>query len=507
MIMPEPLLRMEGITKIYPGVVANHNVNLTILPGEIHALLGENGAGKSTLMNILSGLTTPDAGTIYWQGQGVHIDNPRKATQIGIGMVHQQTMLIPVFTALENIILTAPDNGRVWLKSAATNRAIQPLLDELGLDIDLNVRIETLSPGMRQWVELIKALYRGASLLILDEPTAILTPREVERLFGVLRRLVDGGRAVIFISHKLDEVMAISDRVTVMRQGRTVATLNIRSTHKPELATLMVGHPATLDVGKPPVAQTGVPVIQLFDVDGPSPLKGISLTVHAGEIVGIAGVDGNGQSALLDVLCGLRHPSRGQVIVQGVDVTHQAPHDIHKKVHIGYIPEDRQTRGLAQDMSVQDNLMLRRYNTPTLSRGGFLRHRRIRAFAVDLAQRFDIRAPGISTPVGSLSGGNQQKVILARELSENPVALIVANPTAGLDVGAAAAIHDELRQRRNQGAAILLISSDLEEILALSDRIAVLYNGAIMGIVPGDTAERTQIGRMMAGARLADIPQ
>ncbi|MCC7448080.1 MAG: ABC transporter ATP-binding protein [Anaerolineae bacterium] len=503
--MPKPLLRMEGITKIFPGVVANHNVNLTVQPGEIHALLGENGAGKSTLMNILSGLTAPDAGHIYWQEQPVQLDSPHQAARLGIGMVHQKTLLIPVFTALENIILTARDDSQVWIKPEAAARSVQPLLDELGLAIDLNTRIEALSPGIRQWIELIKALYRGAFLLILDEPTAILTPGEAERLFGILRRLVDSGRAVIFISHKLDEVMAISDRVTIMRQGHTITTLDTRSTNKPELAALMVGHAVALDADKPPIGQMGDPVIELIDVEGPAPLQDISLTVHTGEIVGIAGVDGNGQSALLDVLCGLRHPSRGRVIVQGADVTHQTPRDIYKRVHIGYIPEDRLTVGLVQDMSVQDNLILRQYNTSTLSRGGFLRHGRIKAFTTDLAQRFDLRAASMNTPVGSLSGGNQQKVILARELYENPTALTVANPTAGLDVGAALSIHQALRQRREQGTAILLISSDLEEIVALSDRIAVLHNGMIMGIVPGDAAERTRIGLMMAGTRLADI--
>ncbi len=503
--MPEPLLQMKGITKIYPGIIANHNVNLTIMPGEVHALLGENGAGKSTLMNILYGLATPDAGHINWQGQPVHIDSPRKAAQIGIGMVHQQALLIPVFTALENISLNMQDAGGFWLKTEAAVRSVRALLDEFSLGIDLNMRIEAMSPGIRQRVEIVKALHRGATLLILDEPTAVLTPGEVESLFRILRQLAASGRAVIFISHKLDEVMAISDRITVLRGGRTIATLDTRSTSKPELAALMIGHPVTLDAGNPPTSHKGDPIIRLVDVEGPDQLRGVSLTVHAGEILGIAGVDGNGQRALLDALCGLRHPAHGQIMIANVDITRKTPRDMLRAVQMGRIPEDRLMIGLVREMSVQDNLMLRQYHTLALSRGGFLRHRRIKTLAVDLARRFDIRASSVNTLVGSLSGGNQQKVILARELSENPTTLIVANPTAGLDIGAAVYIHRELRQRRDAGAAILLISSDLEEILSLSDRIAVLHNGAIMGVVPGDQAERTRVGLMMAGTRLIDL--
>ncbi len=505
-----PLLQMENITKIYPGVVANHNISLTIMPGEIHALLGENGAGKSTLMNVLYGMTTPDSGRILWKGQPVHIDSPRTANKLGIGMVHQHFMLVPVFTALENIVMSAPGDS-FWLRTRNTAEAVKKLSDEFGLDIDLNMRVEAMPLGMRQRVEIVKALHRGANLLIMDEPTAVLTPGEIDGLFRILRRFVAGGQAVIFISHKLDEVMTISQRVTVLRDGHAVKTLETATTNKHELAELMVGRPVSLTVDKPPRKASGEPALRLDDVyvthvEGRDQLKGVSLAVLPGEILGIAGVDGNGQRALLEAICGLRHPSRGRIFIQNVDVTEKSPREIVRLTNVGRIPEDRHAMGLVLKMPVRDNLALQKYPSAPLSWGWLLRFGSMTSFAEHLAEQYDIRTPSVLIPVSALSGGNQQKVILAREMSENPPVLVVANPTRGLDVGATEYVYQQLLQQREQGAAILLISSELEEILWLSDRIAVLHAGEIMGVLPGDEAEPTRIGLMMAGTRLADLP-
>lgn len=504
----ELLLNMVGITKIYPGVIANHQVNLSIMPGEIHALLGENGAGKSTLMNVLYGMTTPDSGQIYWKGQPVQIGSPRAAAQLGIGMVHQHFMLVPVFSALENIALSVQSDGGVWLDMDKVAERVDQIIKEFGLEIDLHTPVDRMPLGMQQRVEIIKALYRGAELLILDEPTAVLTPGEIEGLFRILRRATAEGYAVVFISHKLDEVMEISDRVTVLRDGRAIKTLQTARTSQQELAQLMVGRQVTLTIEKPPQQRGDKALLRLEDIhvapiEGRDQLKGISLAIHPGEILGIAGIDGNGQRALLEAICGLRHPTHGRIVMLDVDTTHKAPREIMDRIDIGRIPEDRHRMGLLLNMPIRDNLALQEYRLSELSwRGWVLRGKIILAFAQKLVDMFDIRTPSVTAPVSSLSGGNQQKVIVAREMNSNPKILIVANPTRGLDVGAMEYVYQQLLQQRAQGTAILLISSELEEILQLSDRIAVLYGGEIMGILPDSEADRTQIGLMMAGTRL-----
>jgi simple sugar transport system ATP-binding protein len=509
--MTSALLKMENITRLYPGVIANDNVNFSVLPGEIHALLGENGAGKSTLMNVLYGMTTPDSGQIYWNDQPVHIDSPRAANELGIGMVHQHFMLVPVFTALENIVLSVQDEAGVWLQTNQVEARVRQMSDEFGLEIDLNMLTEQMPLGMQQRVEIVKALYRGATLLILDEPTAVLTPGEIDGLFRILRQAAQDGYAIIFISHKLDEVMKISDRVTVLRDGHTIATLETAATNKQQLAELMVGREVTLQVEKPPQATGTRSLLQLDNVsvdpiEGRDQLRGVSLEVRPGEIFGIAGIDGNGQRALLEAICGLRHPSSGHIHILEQETTHKSPRQIIDLIGIGRIPEDRHRMGLLLSMPIRDNLVLQEYRLGEMSWfGWFMRPQNILSFARRLVERFDIRTPSVTIPVSSLSGGNQQKVIVAREMNNNPPVLIVANPTRGLDVGAMEYVYQQLLHQRAQGTAILLISSELEEILQLSDRIGVLYAGELMGVLDDNDADRTKIGLMMAGTRLNSL--
>jgi len=503
----DALLRMHGITKVYPGVVANNGVEFEVVEGEIHALLGENGAGKTTLVNILYGLTAPDQGTILWKGAPVRIHSSKQAMQLGIGMVHQHFMLIPRFTALQNVILGAHSGRGLWLNLGQASRRVRTLSDQYGLDVDLEAEVQDMALGMRQRLEILKALYRGAHLLIMDEPTSVLTPSEVEALFEVLRRLATQNHATIFISHKLEEVLAISDRVTVLRDGHNVATMPTREATQPQLAQMMVGRPVMLEVEKSPARPTGRMVIELDAVSvkrehGRDQLDGITLQVEAGEIVGIAGIDGNGQRALLEVLCGLSRPSRGRVRLLGVDVTHTSPRQI-ASMNVGRIPEDRATMGLLLPLSVKENLILQSYTQEPMSRWGILRRRVIGDFARRLVAEFDVRTPGIEVAVANLSGGNQQKVILARELHHDPEVLIVANATRGLDVGATEYTCKRVLEGRDRGAGVLLISSDLEEVLCLSDRIAIMHAGRIMGIVPAASADRTQLGLMMTGTPLS----
>ncbi len=508
------MLLMEAITKRYPGVIANREITLEVQAGEVHALLGENGAGKSTLMNILYGMTAPDQGRIFWQGLETRINSTRQAIRLGIGMVHQHFMLVPPFTALENIVLHTPSTLRQpWLRLDSARPRIERLCAEYGLEVALDSPIEAMSLGMQQRVEIVKALYRGARLLILDEPTAVLTPPEVERLFGVLRRLVTSGRAVLLISHKLDEVMAISQRVSVLRDGRLIATLNTAETSPDALARLMVGRTVMLPALHPdaptPQHRDDQPALRIENlsvppVQGHDTLRDVSLNVYPGEILGIAGVDGNGQRALLETLCGIRKPASGAIHLLGHETTHLAPRQI-AALNIGRIPDDRQTMGLLLDMPIRDNLILQNYDRAPLAWRGWRRPAQIGAFARELVSRFDIRVPGLATPVRKLSGGNQQKVILAREMHHDPRVLIVANPTRGLDIGATEYVYQQLLRQREQGAAILLISSDLEEVLALSDRVAVMYEGAIVGTLPAAEASRDQVGLMMGGTILQPI--
>lgn len=503
------LLRMEGITKTYPGVLANDGISFDVVEGEIHALLGENGAGKTTLMRILYGMSSPDAGTLYWRGLPVPISSSLKAIELGIGMVHQHFMLIPEFTVVENVVLGLRTGRSPLLDLQGAARRLEELSTRFGLRVDPWAMVKDLSTGERQRVEIVKALYRGAHLLVLDEPTAVLTPGEADDLFVVLDALRGKGHSVIFISHKLDEVMRISDRVTVLRRGRVVATVLACDTTKEELATLMVGRPVVLHVERRP-HQPGQPVIEMDRVnirthDNRNQVRDLSLSVRAGEIVALTGVAGNGQRSLVEALFGLRWPTSGNISILGRDIHHCCPRDL-VRLNLGRIPEDRQTMGLAMPLSVRENLALEIYREGQYCRAGILKQKAITGLARRLGSEYDIRMPTIQVPASTLSGGNQQKVILARVMHRLPPAVIAADPTRGLDVGATEFVYRQLLAARDRGVAILLFSTDLEEVLCLSDRIAIIHSGEIMGVVRTEEVQETQLGLMMAGTRLEDLP-
>jgi len=498
-----PLLELRGITKRFPGVVANDHVDFELRRGEVHALLGENGAGKSTLMNILYGLYHPDEGEILLRGAPVRIDSPRAAIDHGIGMVHQHFMLIPVMTVTENIVLaTEPHRGPLFDEAEAARR-VRELSERFGLAVRPDARVEEISVGMQQRVEILKALYRGAEILILDEPTAVLTPQEAEELFEIVRSLIAEGKSVIFISHKLHEVLEVADRITVLRRGKTISTVPREGATEAELARLMVGREVLLRVEKGP-AHPGEPLLavedlQVHDERGLEAIRGLTFQVRAGEIVGIAGIDGNGQSELIDALTGLRKPSRGRVTVAGRDITRASARDALDS-GMGHIPEDRQRRGLVLEFTLAENLALHDYRKQPVSRLGWLVPRRMIARARLLLREFDVRGGSPETPAAALSGGNQQKVVIAREVSRDPSALVAAQPTRGLDVGAIEFVHRRLVTERDEGRAILLVSLELEEILSLSDRILVIYEGRIVGEYP-PTATPEELGVAMTGGR------
>ncbi|WP_157110025.1 ABC transporter ATP-binding protein [Thermanaeromonas toyohensis] len=495
---------MREIIKEFGALRANDRVNLKVKRGEIHALLGENGAGKTTLMNILYGLYQPTSGEIIFEGRLVKITSPREAIELGIGMVHQHFMLIPALTVAENIILgmKAGPGGLLDLKQAATR--IKELSHQYGLDVDPYAKVWQLSVGQQQRVEIVKALYRGARLLILDEPTAVLTPQEVRELFRVLKQFTREGHTVIFISHKLDEVMSLCDRVTVLRAGRVVGTVETSKTSKEELARMMVGREVFFKVDKKPCCPGEVILelkgVEALDNKGLKALKGISFSLYRGEILGIAGVDGNGQSELVEVITGLRKAIAGKVFLKGQDITNLPPRKILEQ-NVAHIPEDRHLRGLVMEMSIKENLILQTYYQQPFSKGFILDWKTIKEHACRLIKEYDVRALSEEVPVKNLSGGNQQKVILAREVCRQPELLIAMHPTRGLDVGATEYIHRRLVEERDRGAAVLLISTELDEVLSLSDRIAVLYEGEIMGIVPGGEVDIEELGLMMAGSR------
>ncbi len=504
-----PAVRMVGIVKRFPGVVANAGIDLEVYAGEIHALLGENGAGKSTLMNILAGLYRPDEGEIYIHGRRVDIRSPRDAINLGIGMVHQHFMLVETLTVAENVILGLKE-PRLILDMRQVEQEIEELSRHYGLRVDPTAYIWQLSVGEQQRVEILKALYRGANILIMDEPTAVLTPQEANDLGRTLRRMADEGKAVIFITHKLDEVAEFSDRVTVLRQGKVVATLPTAETTKSELARLMVGRDVLFQLEKEPI-QPGPVVLELQDVHatndkGLPALRGISLQIREGEILGVAGVAGNGQRELAEVVTGLRPVTRGRILMRGRDVTNCSPREAIQ-AGISHVPGDRLGVGLVPNLPVSDNIILKGYRKPPLAQGPFLRKRAIVRFAQDLIQRFRIDTPSHATPVRLLSGGNLQRCILAREITAGRGLLVAVHPTRGLDVGATEAVRRMLLEQRAQGAAILLISEDLEELLELSDRIIVLYEGEIMGMVPAKDANIEALGLMMAGTRLSAVEE
>jgi ABC-type uncharacterized transport system ATPase subunit len=494
-------VRMIGITKRFPGVLANAHINFEARAGEIHALLGENGAGKSTLMSVLAGLYRADEGEIYLHGQRVHLRSPRDAIVHGVGMVHQHFMLVPVMTVAENITLGL-QQPRFLLNLAQIEQKVADLSQQYGLRVDPKARVWQLSVGEQQRVEILKMLYRGADVLIMDEPTAVLTPPEVEDLFITLNRMADEGKTIIFISHKLDEVMAISNRVTVLREGRVVTTVDTDTTNQKELARMMVGREVLFRVERQE-AEKGDVVLRVQRLNalndkGLPALKDMSFSIHQGEILGVAGVAGNGQRELAEVITGLRKATSGSVCVRSCDVTNCSPRRIISE-SVSHIPEDRLGMGLIPNLAVSDNVILKGYRRPPLSRGPFLERTAIRRFARQLIQAFDIATPSAEAPVKLLSGGNLQKTLLAREISVGPSLMVAVHPTRGLDVGATESVRNLLLKQRAEGAAILLISEDLDEILALSDRVAVMYEGEVMGIIPADEVEVEKIGLMMAG--------
>ncbi len=494
------IVSMRHIVKRFPGVLANDGVDFDARQGEIHALLGENGAGKTTLMNILYGIYQPDEGEIWVRGKPVAIRSPREAIRLGIGMIHQQFRLVHNHTVAENIVLGL--RGRFFNPAQDAQQRIVEFAERYRLSVDPQARIWQLSAGEQQRVEIVKALYRGADILIMDEPTSMLTPGEVDDLFAVLRRMAAEGKTIILITHKLDEVMRISERVTVLRRGRVEATLETAGTDKRELARLMVGHEVLFRTEKAQV-QTGREVLRVealhaLNDKGLPALKGVSLSVAAGEIVAIAGVAGNGQRELVETLVGLRQATGGRVLVNGEEVTRQSPRAIAEQ-GVCYIPAER-LRALIPEMSVAENLILREYRAPQFGKGLLLDRRAIARFSDSLIAQYSVTAPGRDTPLKLLSGGNIQRVMLARETCGSPRLLIAAHPTSGLDVAATEYIWQRLLQERERGAAVLLVSEDLDEIFALSDRIAVMFGGEMMGIVPTAEADLEEVGLMMAGA-------
>lgn len=498
-----PAVELLEITKRFPGILANDRVTFAAQPGEIHALLGENGAGKSTLMNILCGLYQPDGGEIRLQGRPVTFRSPRAAIEAGVGMVHQHFMLVPSQSVAENVVLGQRDLGFV-LNTRQIEVEVRRLGEQYGLPIDPRAGVWQLSVGEQQRVEIIKVLYRGANLLILDEPTAVLTPQETEGLFHTLRQMAASGKSVIFISHKLDEVLAIADRVTVLRGGRSVATTSTAGMTKPELASLMVGRTVLFQVDKAPAQPTTprlvVQRVTALDEKRLPALRGLDLTVHGGEIVGIAGVAGNGQRELAEVIAGLRPTQQGSITVDHKPMPNASPVAVIE-AGVAYVPEDRSSTGSAPNLSIAENLVLKSYRLARFGLGPLLNRRAIRTQATTLVERYAIATPSIEQPTRKLSGGNLQKVILAREIGAEPAVLVAAYPTRGLDVGATENVRTLLLASRDRGVAILLISEDLDELFALTDRIAVLYEGQIVGEVDPATADREQIGLLMAGGR------
>ena len=498
------LLQMKSITKRFPGVIANDRVSFNVRGGEVHALLGENGAGKSTLMNVLYGLYQPDEGEISFMGDKINITSPKVAVDVGIGMVHQHFMLVENMTALDNVMLGLQPSKPPMLDVKGTREKFNQLVEKYGLEVDPDMPVWQLTVGKQQWLEILKLLFRDVKLLILDEPTAVLTPAEAHQLFQTLEFLIEEGRSIIFITHKLDEVQEVADRITVLRDGKVVGTVNKEDTSLKQLSTMMVGRSVSLSRKPRPEITNKEPVVVIEALRcknerGIEALKSIDLTMYSGEILGVAGVDGNGQLELAECITGLRRPTHGQILINGSIVTDV----VDDPSLMGFIPEDRQKTGLILDFLIMENLVLRTYNDPPFDRWGVIQWDQVQAAAEKLVKKYDVRTPDVFTPIGMLSGGNQQKVVLARETSAQPSVIIGSQPTRGLDLGAIDSLHEMLLSERNRGAAVMFISTELSEVMALSDRIIVMFNGEIMGELDGEKAELLQIGEMMLGHRIA----
>ena len=500
--MAEPALEVRGITKRFPGVLANDDVNFELDKGQIHCILGENGAGKTTLMNIIYGLYQPDAGEIRVNDQPVKIHSANDAIRQGIGMVHQHFMLIPELTVTENIILGTEVRVGPFLDRRKASGQIQALATQFGLEIDPNARVGDLSVGARQRVEIVKALYRRAAILILDEPTAVLTPQEAKDLFKVMRTLVQQGVSIVFITHKLKEVLAVADQITVLQRGRVAGVVSPQEATEASLAALMVGRDVILQVDKSD-AHPGEPVLVVRDLRveddrGHLAVDGVSFEVRAGEILGVAGVQGNGQTELVEALTGLRTPIDGEVRIAGHETAYASSRQI-MELGVAHIPEDREEDGLVKSYPIVDNIILNTYYRPPFARGLLMNGVESARHAEAVTKEFDVRTPSVFAEAGTLSGGNKQKMIIAREFSRPIKLLIAAQPTRGLDVGSIEFIHQQIVARRDDGVAVLVVSAELDEIMALSDRIAVMYRGHIIDTVPADQASREQLGLLMAG--------
>lgn len=492
-------LQMQDITVEFPGVLANDHVSIDCKKGEVLGLLGENGAGKTTLMNVLYGLYQPTSGKVLIDGEEVQINSPLEAIEHGIGMVHQHFKLVDTLSVIENVILGMPSKRQRLDFEPAKKRLLQ-LCEEYELYVDPDEIIWRLPVGKQQWVEILKALYRDCKVLVLDEPTAVLTPAESDQLCRAIHRITEQGRSVVFISHKLREVMEITDRVTVIRDGKMIGTIDTKDATQIKLAEMMVGRPVSIERKERPVHENMEPVLVMKNVNadddrGIQALKNFSLTVHAGEIVGVAGVDGNGQRELAECIAGLRKATSGSITIQGREVTGV----IADPSFLGFIPEDRQKTGLVMDFSVADNMIIKDYQSEPFAHKRVLKYKNIKKHAREMIRKYNVKTPNEDVKVRNLSGGNQQKVVIARELDPQPVLDIAAHPTRGLDLGAVSNVHDILLAERNRGAAVLFISAELQEVMALSDRIIVLFSGEIMGDLVGETADQTVIGQMMLG--------
>ncbi|MDE0461381.1 MAG: ABC transporter ATP-binding protein [Caldilineaceae bacterium] len=503
-----PKLAVNGITKLFPGVVANKNIDLALHEGEILALLGENGAGKSTLMNIIYGLYQPTEGRILVDGRPVDLHSPRDAIDLGIGMVHQHFQLVPVMTVIDNIMLGSESVDRGLLDRESVSAQINELSERYNMPVDPNAVIEDLPVGVQQRVEILKALYRNADILILDEPTSVLTPQEIEGLFKVMELLRSQGKSIIFITHKLKEVLRIADRIAVLRRGEMVGEADPATVSQEDLAALMVGRKVTLEVEKE-AASAGEVQLQIQEIEaytdlGEPALRGVSLDVRAGEIVGVAGVQGNGQTELVEVVTGLRPATAGSVRMNNVDMTNAPPRRITEEGAICHVPEDRHMYGMVDAYSVADNLVLSSYYKRPFSSGLTMNEQAIAQHAEELVAQFDVRTPSVRTSGANLSGGNQQKMVVAREFGRPIRLLVAAQPTRGIDVGSIEFIHSQIVAKRDEGVAVLLVSYELDEIMALSDRIAVMFHGQISAILPRSQATREKIGLLMAGVSAED---